>query len=93
MGPRLAIETFGSAKRQPGDRSSGIGSSGSKGLNGYGAEHLRIEPQFAVKGDAALGALGVLLEPTSIVAKAWHHVERMGQCCTAASAEFNLNLT
>jgi threonine dehydrogenase-like Zn-dependent dehydrogenase len=52
---------------------------GIKGLNGYGAERFRIEPEFAVKVGTALGALGVLLEPTSIVAKAWDHVERIGR--------------
>jgi threonine dehydrogenase-like Zn-dependent dehydrogenase len=52
---------------------------GIKGRNGYGAERFRIEPEFAIKVDAALGILAVLLEPTSIVAKAWDHVERVGQ--------------
>ena len=40
---------------------------------------FRIEPSFAVKVDPALGELGVLLEPTSIVAKAWDHIERIGR--------------
>ena len=52
---------------------------GIKGLNGYGAERFRIEPRFAVKVEAALGELGVLLEPASVVAKAWDHIERIGQ--------------
>ena len=52
---------------------------GIKGLDGYGAERFRIEPAFAVKVDAALGILGVLTEPTSIVAKAWAQVERIGR--------------
>ena len=52
---------------------------GIKGLHGFGAERFRIEPEFAVKVDPALGALGVLLEPASVVAKAWDHIERIGR--------------
>jgi glucose 1-dehydrogenase len=50
---------------------------GIKGLNGFGAERWRTPPQFAVKVDRALGMLGVLLEPASVVAKAWDHVDRV----------------
>ena len=50
---------------------------GIKGLNGFGAERWRIAPEFAVKVDPALGILGVLLEPTSVVAKAWDHIDRV----------------
>ena len=35
--------------------------------------YFRIEPDFLVKVDPSLGITGVLLEPTSIVAKAWDH--------------------
>src|SRR5262249_28074457 len=51
---------------------------GIKERHGYGAERFRIEPDFAVKVDPALGVLGVLLEPASILAKAWDHTERIG---------------
>ena len=51
---------------------------GIKERNGYGAEQFRIEPDFAIKIDPALGFLGVLVEPTSVVAKAWDHIERIG---------------
>jgi glucose 1-dehydrogenase len=51
---------------------------GIKERHGYGAERFRIEPEFAVRIDPALGLLGVLLEPASILAKAWDHVERIG---------------
>jgi glucose 1-dehydrogenase len=51
---------------------------GIKERHGYGAERFRIEPEFAVKIDPALGILGVLLEPASILAKAWDHTERVG---------------
>jgi threonine dehydrogenase-like Zn-dependent dehydrogenase len=52
---------------------------GIKKRHGYGAELFRIEPEFAVKVDKSVGTLGVLMEPLSIVAKAWDHVERVGQ--------------
>ncbi len=48
---------------------------GIKGLHGYGAERWRIEPDFAVAIDSRLGLTGVLMEPTSIVAKAWEHID------------------
>ena len=51
---------------------------GIKDRNGYGAELFRIEPEFAIKIDPVLGPLGVLLEPASILAKAWEHVVRIG---------------
>jgi threonine dehydrogenase-like Zn-dependent dehydrogenase len=44
---------------------------GIKELDGYACEHFRIEPEFVVKVDPELERVGVLLEPTSIVAKAW----------------------
>ena len=51
---------------------------GIKERHGYGAERFRIEPEFVVKIDRGLGVLGVLLEPASILAKAWDHTERIG---------------
>ena len=52
---------------------------GIKERHGYGAERFRIEPEFVVKVDPALDILGVLLEPASVLAKAWDHSERIGQ--------------
>jgi threonine dehydrogenase-like Zn-dependent dehydrogenase len=52
---------------------------GIKERNGFGAEWWRIDPAFAVKVDPVLGILGVLLEPASVVAKAWEHTERIGR--------------
>jgi glucose 1-dehydrogenase len=52
---------------------------GIKERHGYGAERFRVEPEFVVKVDAALGLLGVLLEPASILAKAWDHAWHIGQ--------------
>jgi threonine dehydrogenase-like Zn-dependent dehydrogenase len=51
---------------------------GIKERHGYGSELFRVEPNFLVKIDPTLGLLGVLLEPTSVVAKAWEHVQRIG---------------
>ena len=50
---------------------------GIKALHGYGSERWRIEPEFAVKLDPALGQLGVLVEPMTIVAKAWEQIDRV----------------
>jgi len=49
------------------------------GLDGYGSERFRIEPEFAVRVDPALGMLGVLMEPASVLAKAWERIERIGR--------------
>ena len=51
---------------------------GIKEHHGYARERYRITPDFAVKVDPSLGNLGVLLEPTTVVAKAWDHIERIG---------------
>jgi threonine dehydrogenase-like Zn-dependent dehydrogenase len=50
---------------------------GIKALHGYGSERWRIEPGFAVKIDPELGELGVLMEPTTVVAKAWEQIDRL----------------
>lgn len=51
---------------------------GIKSVDGYGAERYRLEPSFTVKVSPSLGTLGVLLEPASILAKAWDHIDRIG---------------
>ncbi len=51
---------------------------GIKERNGYGSDFFRVEPDFLIKLDPALGDNGVLVEPTSVVAKAWDHTERIG---------------
>lgn len=52
---------------------------GIKQLDGFGAELYRLSPDFAVRVDPALGMRGVLLEPASVVAKAWEQTERIGR--------------
>jgi threonine dehydrogenase-like Zn-dependent dehydrogenase len=60
---------------------------GIKERHGYAAERYRIHPEHLVAVDPSLGLLGVLLEPASVVAKAWDHVERIGQRATWAPAK------
>jgi threonine dehydrogenase-like Zn-dependent dehydrogenase len=52
---------------------------GIKQINGFASERFSCEIAYTIKLDPALGIAGVLLEPTSVVAKAWDHVERIGQ--------------
>jgi glucose 1-dehydrogenase len=51
---------------------------GIKQIDGYMSERWRIEPEYAMKVDPTLGILGVLLEPTTVVAKAWEVVISIG---------------
>jgi threonine dehydrogenase-like Zn-dependent dehydrogenase len=52
---------------------------GIKQIDGFMSERWRIEPEYAVRVDGSLGLLGVLLEPTTVVAKAWEQVAAVGQ--------------
>lgn len=52
---------------------------GIKRLDGYGAQRWTVPARFAVGVDEALGELGVLTEPTSVVAKAWEQAEQVGR--------------
>jgi threonine dehydrogenase-like Zn-dependent dehydrogenase len=52
-------------------RTDGFGERDIVRLHGYGSEHWRVEPDFAVPILPRLGELGVLLEPASVLAKAW----------------------
>ena len=52
---------------------------GIKQIDGYMSERWRIEPDYAIKVDSSLGLLGVLLEPTTVVTKAWEAVMAVGQ--------------
>ncbi|GAA3133565.1 MULTISPECIES: glucose 1-dehydrogenase [Nonomuraea] len=51
---------------------------GIKELDGFGSERWTIEAAYAVRVDPALDTLGVLVEPASVVAKAWEQIERIG---------------
>ena len=52
---------------------------GIKQAHGFGAERFRIAPHYAVKLPPSLQSAGVLLEPASVVAKAWEHIEKIGR--------------
>jgi threonine dehydrogenase-like Zn-dependent dehydrogenase len=51
---------------------------GIKAIDGFMSERWRIEPDYAMRVDPSLGILGVLLEPTTVVAKAWEQVVAVG---------------
>jgi threonine dehydrogenase-like Zn-dependent dehydrogenase len=50
---------------------------GITGMDGYGSERWRIDPYYAVPVPAALGLLGVLVEPASILTKGWDQVDQV----------------
>ncbi len=52
---------------------------GIKGRHGYASERWRLEPGCAVKIGPRLASVGMLVEPASVVAKAWEHIERIGR--------------
>lgn len=52
---------------------------GIKQIDGYMSERWRIEPEYAIRVESSLGLLGVLLEPTTIVTKAWEQVDAIGR--------------
>jgi threonine dehydrogenase-like Zn-dependent dehydrogenase len=51
---------------------------GIKQIDGYGSQLWTVETNYAVKLDPRLEPVGVLMEPTSVVAKAWEQVEKVG---------------
>ena len=51
---------------------------GIKGRHGFCRERYGLDPDHAVGIDPSLRELGVLLEPASVLAKAWEHIERIG---------------
>lgn len=55
---------------------------GIKGVDGFGSELYRLDPEFVIPLDESLGLMGVLVEPTSVVAKAWRQIECIGKRST-----------
>jgi glucose 1-dehydrogenase len=51
---------------------------GIKQIDGFMSERWRIEPEYAIKVNPALGILGVLLEPTTVITKAWEQAAAIG---------------
>ncbi|WKG12636.1 glucose 1-dehydrogenase [Nocardia sp. PE-7] len=50
---------------------------GIKEVDGYGSTAWVVREDFAVRLDPALEKVGVLLEPTTVVAKAWDQIEKI----------------
>ncbi|OXM75123.1 MULTISPECIES: glucose 1-dehydrogenase [Amycolatopsis] len=51
---------------------------GIKELDGYGSTSWTVEAAYAVRLDPGLEQAGVLMEPASVVAKAWDQIDRVG---------------
>jgi threonine dehydrogenase-like Zn-dependent dehydrogenase len=51
---------------------------GIKELDGYGSQAWCVEEHYAVRLDPSLSRVGMLLEPITVVSKAWEQVERIG---------------
>jgi threonine dehydrogenase-like Zn-dependent dehydrogenase len=52
---------------------------GIKELDGYGSQRWTVPTDYAVRLDPRLRDVGMLMEPTTVVAKAWEQVRRVGQ--------------
>jgi threonine dehydrogenase-like Zn-dependent dehydrogenase len=48
-------------------------------LDGYGSQRWRVESEYCVKLDPGLRSVGMLMEPTTVVAKAVEQVQRIGE--------------
>ncbi|MEU5987528.1 glucose 1-dehydrogenase [Spirillospora sp. NPDC047418] len=51
---------------------------GIKEIDGYASQAWRVEADYAVTLDPRLAEVGVLMEPTTVVAKAWDQIEKVG---------------
>jgi threonine dehydrogenase-like Zn-dependent dehydrogenase len=51
---------------------------GIKEIDGYGSQLWCVDAGYAVRLDQRLARVGVLMEPTTVVAKAWEQIERIG---------------
>jgi len=52
---------------------------GIKEVDGYASDQWTVETGYAVKLDPRLRDVGMLMEPTTVVAKAWDQVQRVGE--------------
>lgn len=52
---------------------------GIKEIDGFASEQWVCESGYAVRLDPSLEDVGVLMEPTTVVAKAWEQIERIGE--------------
>jgi threonine dehydrogenase-like Zn-dependent dehydrogenase len=51
-------------------------------LDGFCAERVGLDPASLVRLDPALSTVGILVEPASVVAKAWEQIDRIAQRST-----------
>jgi threonine dehydrogenase-like Zn-dependent dehydrogenase len=51
---------------------------GIKEIHGYASEVWTVEADYAVKLDPSLAEIGVLLEPMSVLVKAWEQIDKVG---------------
>jgi threonine dehydrogenase-like Zn-dependent dehydrogenase len=59
-------------------RNGGFTERGIKRIHGYGSQQWTVEADYAVRLDPSLERVGVLVEPTTVVAKAWDQIDRIG---------------
>jgi threonine dehydrogenase-like Zn-dependent dehydrogenase len=59
---------------------------GITGSHGFAAEQWRIDPAYSVRIPDSLDHVGVLVEPASVVAKAWAHVDVIASRAASTSA-------
>ncbi|MER6811013.1 glucose 1-dehydrogenase [Spirillospora sp. NPDC000708] len=52
---------------------------GIKEIDGYASQAWTVEADYAVKLDPRLADVGMLMEPATVVAKAWEQVEKVGE--------------
>jgi threonine dehydrogenase-like Zn-dependent dehydrogenase len=52
---------------------------GIKEIDGYGSQRWCVETDFAVRLDPRLEHVGMLMEPTTVVCKAWEQAQRVGE--------------
>jgi threonine dehydrogenase-like Zn-dependent dehydrogenase len=50
---------------------------GIKQIDGYASQRWSVEAHYAVRLDPGLAQVGMLLEPASVLAKAWEQIERI----------------
>lgn len=55
---------------------------GIKSIDGYGSEQFVLASAYAIKLPSEMRTTGVLVEPASIVAKAWEQIRRIGARAT-----------
>jgi threonine dehydrogenase-like Zn-dependent dehydrogenase len=52
---------------------------GIKGASGFCSDYFTVQTGFAVRVDSKLDLAAVLLEPASVLAKAWEHIEHIAR--------------